>query len=146
MVNGRGYDDQLKCITCDVCRPCHSILNIILKPVFLPNLTDLLCLQLTQVPRLPDLVSTTMTTMTQPITLPLVHERGVKILLNTFLKFSIFFWYIQSLSRKTLPTITDNYSYRKSFILWCILGYNFVHMFWIRATLFFFPIFLHFLF
>ena len=31
--SGHGYDGQLKCAICDICRPCHLILST-LKPVF----------------------------------------------------------------------------------------------------------------
>ena len=65
---------ELKFIICDTCysRLCHSFLSI-LKACFLSNMTDLLCLQLAQVPRSTDLaifVSTTamMTATTQLIT------------------------------------------------------------------------------
>ena len=65
MVGGLGYDGQLKCNICDTCRPYHWILSI-LKPVFLPNSTYLLCLQVAQMP------STTI----EPITLPLHMHTG----------------------------------------------------------------------
>ena len=80
MVDGHGYDGQLKYTICDACRSCHLILSI-LKPVCLPNLTDSLCLHLSQVPRSPDLaifvsIMTTMMTM-MTITLPLVYAHRV---------------------------------------------------------------------
>ena len=75
--DGCGYNGQQKYTTGDVCRPCHSILSV-LKPVFLPNSTDLLYLQLTQVPRSPDLaISVSMTT--ELITLPIAQVHRVKI-------------------------------------------------------------------
>ena len=87
-VDGRGYDGQLKYTICDACRPCHSILSI-LKPVFSPNSTYSLCLQLAQVPRSPDLaifVSTTTTMTTQPITLPLAHT--CRVIIQVFARFN----------------------------------------------------------
>ena len=73
-VDGCGYDDQRKC----------TIVTLVGRASFSPNLTDLLLLQLAQMPRSPELVifvsmMTTTTMMTQPITLSLVYERGVKI-------------------------------------------------------------------
>ena len=52
MVDGRGYDGQLKYTICDACRPCHSILSI-LKPVFRQLVQYL---RINQVPRSQDLV------------------------------------------------------------------------------------------
>ena len=85
IVNGCGYDGQHKCTICDTCRPCHLILST-LKPVFSPNSTNVLLLQLIKMLRYLDLVifvsSTTKTTtiMTQPITLPLALAHACEVI------------------------------------------------------------------
>ena len=61
MVNGRGYDGQWIDAFCDTHRPCQMIRRI-LKPVFLPILTYLLCLRFSQMHRCPDLVILVATT------------------------------------------------------------------------------------
>ena len=81
MVDGCGYDGQLKCTICDIYRPYHLILNI-LKSVFCQTL---LYLQLAQVPRSPDLAIFLLTTTitTQPIILPLAHAHRAKMQLSS---------------------------------------------------------------
>ena len=79
-VYGCGYDGQQIATICDDHGPCQTIRSI-LKPVFLPILTYLLCLQFSQMPRCPDLaILVTMTTdnrQTKPIALPLERAREV---------------------------------------------------------------------
>ena len=55
-VNGCGYNDQHKCITCATCRPCHLVLSTP-EPVFRRIRQILLLLQLAQMPRSPDLAN-----------------------------------------------------------------------------------------
>ena len=66
MVDGRGYKGQHKCTICDACRPCNS--SKCTKASFSPKSTDLLFLQLAQMPRSQDLVIFVSTTTTQLIT------------------------------------------------------------------------------
>ena len=68
---------------------------------FSPNLTDLLCLQLVQVPRPPDLaIFVSMMTATKLITLPLAHAHGVT---TTFFLFNMqYHRYHQPLALKYL--------------------------------------------
>ena len=112
-VDGCGYNGQHKRTICDAFRPCHSIPSA-LKPVF-QNSTDLLLLQLAQIPRSPDLAISvsTITTMTiQLTTLPLAHVHGI----NTYVDVALFSdpslrgekgpgWYILSVN---MPICTQN--------------------------------------
>lgn len=75
-----GMATRAKDTICDTCRTCHQVL----KPTenFLPNLTDLLCLQLRYLDFhiLAIYVSMTMTkNVSKPIILPFVHVHRVKI-------------------------------------------------------------------
>ena len=51
-VNERGYDGQHKCTICAACRACHS--SKLTEVSFSPNSTDLMHLQLAQMPRSSD--------------------------------------------------------------------------------------------
>ena len=87
MVDGHGYDGQLKYTFCDACRLYHSILSI-LKPVFCQlrpircTYESIRCLDLKIWRFLWTMttMTTTTTTTTRPITSPLVHACGVIIL------------------------------------------------------------------
>ena len=74
-VDGHGYDGQLKYTICDACIQAVPLDS---EASCSPNLTDLLHLQLAQVPRCSDLMifaSTTMTTMmmTMTTTITMTH-------------------------------------------------------------------------
>ena len=43
MVNGHGCDGQLKYTICDVCRPCHSILSILIQKLVYRQLQQSIC-------------------------------------------------------------------------------------------------------
>ena len=84
-VDGWGYDGQQKGTFCDAHGPCQMIQSTF-KPVFLLISTDWLCLEGAQMPRCGHLAIFMTTTYRQtdrqtdnPIALPLVHARGVKI-------------------------------------------------------------------
>ena len=74
MVDGCGYDGQLKYIICDTCRPCNLIPSIVMPPKFdvLTRCSGIYIL------RSGSFLWTT-TPTTEPITLPLVHVCRVKI-------------------------------------------------------------------
>ena len=62
MVDGYGYDGQLKYTICDVCRPCHLILYKHTEAIYSPTWTNSLYLRIDQVPWRRDLAILVVTT------------------------------------------------------------------------------------
>ena len=80
MVDGCGYDSQLKCTICEACRLYHSILSILdPEASFSPKLRQIRCtfesLRCLN-PKIWQFLLTMTTTTTRPITLPLAHVCG----------------------------------------------------------------------